>query len=119
MCFIIAIKHRMLCAVVTLALSSPAVAEEITRQGAEALMQQCQSERQENIAPLKAQAIDDCINKQRRDREHCEQHNRNYGERTAGGRLPGMFWGLPVCENAVAAEKYFRMNPGRQVYAVP
>jgi hypothetical protein len=30
-----------------------------------------------------------------------------------------MFWGLPECEKAVGAERYFRMNPGRQVYNLP
>ena len=73
-------------------------------------------QRQEQIAPHKEKAIEDCITKRRRDRDYCESYNRNYGQRTAGGTSAGMFWGLPVCEEAVAAEKYFRMNPGKKTY---
>lgn len=91
-------------------------AGEVTREGAEALMTECQEERQRNIEPLRQQAIEDCISNGRGDREFCERFNRNFGERTHGGTQPGLFWGLPVCERAVEAERFFRMNPGRQVY---
>ena len=82
-------------------------------------MNECQRQRAENIAPLREQAIEDCVNNRRRDREFCENHNRNFGERRAGGTLPGMFWNLPVCEQAVAAERYFRMNPRRNTFTLP
>ena len=83
------------------------------------LMQKCQSERERNIAPLKEQAIDDCVNKKRKDQDYCERYYRNYGVGNARGTQPGMFWGLPVCEKAVTAQKYFKMNPGKQVYSHP
>jgi hypothetical protein len=30
-----------------------------------------------------------------------------------------MFWYLPVCEKAVAAQRYFRMNPSSGSYISP
>lgn len=100
-------------------LGNTAQAKEITREQAEELMQTCQQEREANIAPMREEAIENCVNNQRRDREFCERHNRNFGKRRAGGTMPGMFWHLPVCEKAVAAERYFRMNPRRNTFELP
>ena len=94
-------------------------AEEITREGAEQLLQECQYQRQRNIAPLKDQAIEDCVNKRSGDREYCERYNRNFGERTAGGTQRGLFWNLPECEAWWAADKYFKMNPSSKTYTLP
>ena len=112
---------QILVAIITAALSVFAAAREITREDASELMVECQKQREENIAPLREQAIEDCVTKQRRDREYCERFNRTFGNarpRAGGGMIRGMFWELPVCEQAVAAEKYFRMNPSRQVYTL-
>ncbi|MBT4520132.1 MAG: DUF4124 domain-containing protein [Halieaceae bacterium] len=90
------------------------VAEELTRSGALELMEECQKQREENIAPLREQAIENCVTNRRRDRAHCESFNRTFGNarpRAGGGMIRGMFWELPVCKEAVSAEKYFRMNP--------
>jgi len=111
----------MLCNISSVAIfvfSGSGFAEEITRDGVEQLLQECQHQRQQHIAPLKEQAIEDCVN-QRGDREFCERFNRNFGERRAGGTQQGMFWGLPECEAWWAAQRYFRMNPGRQTYTPP
>ena len=113
----IKLQFRIFCCVATLALSGQGAAADISRQEAEALMAECQSQRQQHIAPHKEKAIDDCINKQRRDKEYCERFYRSYGERTAGGTQPGMYWGLPVCEKAVEAERYFSMNPRKNTYS--
>ncbi len=94
-------------------------AGDIDRAGAEDLMQECQKQREENIAPLREQAIEDCVARNLKDREACERHNQNYGERTRGGTGPGMFWDLPVCQDAVAAEKYFKMNPRSSRFSLP
>ena len=115
-------NRQVFVAIITVALSVFAAAQEITREDASELMVECQKQREENIAPLRDQAIEDCVTKQRRDREYCETFNRTFGNarpRAGGGMIPGMFWGLPVCEQAVAAEKYFRMNPSRRVYTLP
>ena len=93
-----------------------ALSEEITREGAEALLEECQRQREENIAPLREQAIENCVNNQRQDRETCERRNRNYGQRTQGGTQPGLFWHLPDCERWFEADRFFRMNPRRDVY---
>ena len=95
------------------------LAKDVDRTGADALMAECQQQRAENIAPLKEQAIEDCVTRNLKDREACERHNQNFGERTHGGRQPGLFWNLPVCTDAVAAERYFRMNPGRNSFTLP
>lgn len=97
-------------------------AEEVTREDALAMMEECQKQREVNIAPLREQAIEDCVNDRRRDREHCESFNRTFGNarpRGNGTMIPGMFWELPVCERAVAAERYFRMNPSSRSYNLP
>jgi hypothetical protein len=99
------------------------LAEEITRDDLPELMEECQRQREENIAPLREHAIENCVTNQRRgDREYCESFNRTFGNarpRAGGGMIPGMFWGLPVCEQVVAAERYFKMNPSSGSYISP
>ena len=111
--------REFLIGLATLILSGAAFAEEITPDGALELMEECQKQREENIAPLREQAIEDCVANKGRDREYCESYNRTFGNarpRAGGGMIPGMFWGLPVCEKAVAAEKHFKMNPSSRSY---
>jgi hypothetical protein len=113
---------QVLVAVVIMALSGFSAAEEVTRDDALELMDECQTQREDNIAPLREQAIEDCVTKRRRDLEYCESYNRTFGNarpRGNGTMIPGMFWGLPVCETAVAAERYFRMHPSSRVYKLP
>jgi hypothetical protein len=113
---------QILVAIITMALSGFAAAREITRDEALELMEECQEQREENIAPLREQAIEDCVSNRRRDRAHCDSFNRTFGNarpRAGGGMIPGLFWALPVCEQAVAAERFFRMNPGRRVFQLP
>ncbi len=101
-----------------LLLQSAVYSAEINRSQAEELLQQCQAQRQENIAPLKQEVIEDCVTRQHRDRDYCERFNRNYGERTVTGAQRGMFWDLPVCMQAVDAQNYFKKYPSRQVFNV-
>ena len=113
---------QFLFALIAIALSVFAAAREVTQDDALELMEECQRQREENIVPLREQAIEDCVTNQRRDREHCESFNRTFGNarpRGNGTMIPGMFWDLPVCEKAVAAEKYFKMNPSKHVYTLP
>jgi hypothetical protein len=105
--------------VAILVFSGLGYAEEITREGAEQLLQECQHQRQQHIAPFKEQAIEDCIDKGRGDREYCERYNRNFGEGRAGGTQRGMFWNLPECDAWWAANKYFKMNPSSRTYTLP
>ena len=113
---------HVLVAVISIALSVFAAAEEISRDDVPELMEECQKQREENIAPLREQAIEDCVTNRRRDREHCESFNRTFGNarpRGNGTMIPGMFWELPECEQAVAAERHFRMNPRSQAFNLP
>ena len=93
---------------------SQGFAEDITREQAGEMMKECRVLREQKIAPLKEKVIEDCINKRRRDRDYCERFHKDYGEfRRAGGILrPGMFWDLPVCQDAVNAENYLKKYPG-------
>ena len=115
-------KLSILYGLILLSSSGLVFAEEITRDEALELMEECQKQREENIAPLREQAIEDCVTNRRRDREYCERFNRTFGNarpRAGGGMTRGMFWELPDCQDAFAAEQFFRMNPGRQVYTLP
>ncbi len=109
------LKLRVLGVVSAVALSAHCLAADITRPEAEALLLECQNQRQQHLVLGKEKAIDDCINIQHRDRDYCERFNADYGERI--GAIPGLYWDLPVCEKAVAVEKYFNMNPRKQVYS--
>lgn len=112
-------KHGILAVAGLLLCSLNLQAAEITRDQVDGLLQECQAKRQEKIAPLKAEAIEDCVTRQRRDREHCERFNRNFGERTPTGTRVGMFWDLPACQRAIGAQQYFKKYPSRQVYSTP
>ena len=113
------LKLWALCWFTMILLSGHVFAEDITRQRAEALILECDSERKRNIAPYKEEAINDCINNRKEDKSFCEEYYKNFGEGAGGGVNRGMFWGLPVCEKAFSAEKYFRKNPRKQVYSLP
>ena len=98
------------------------VRKSVTREGAVALMNECERQRKAKIAPLREQAIEDCISNGYGDRQYCERFNESFGDPTAragGGMVPGMFWELPVCEQAVAAEKHFMLNPNSRSFNLP
>ncbi|MEM6581489.1 MAG: hypothetical protein AAF699_09460 [Pseudomonadota bacterium] len=100
--------------------TSLVTAQEITRDEVPALLSQCQQQREARIAPLRTQAIENCVNEKRKDRSYCENYYRTYGNakrRSNGTMMPGMFWDLPVCEQAVAAEKYFKKYPSKGVFS--
>lgn len=97
-------------------LSSYVTAEEMTREKASSIMAECNSLRESKIAPLKEQAIADCVLNKSGSTEYCKRRNENYGEnrRVDGVNRPGMFWGLPVCEEAISAERYYKKYPSRK-----
>ena len=109
-------NRQLLCAITLMVFSTFGHAVEISRQQAEALMLNCQLQREQQIKPLRQQAIEDCITAQTGDREQCERRHRAFGARPASGKEPGLFWELPLCEIAIAAERFFKTNPGREVY---
>jgi hypothetical protein len=61
----------------------------------------CEQARQEKLAPERAAAIEECVEKkQKEDRAACERFYRDYGERS--GRRPALFYWLPACDEAHA-----------------
>lgn len=97
-----------------------ASAGEISRDEVASLYAECDRQRQEKLAPLKAQEIEDCVEAGRGDRAYCERYNSDFGERIAlagGGTRPGLFYDLPVCEKAYDAERYFNINPSADTYS--
>lgn len=95
----------------SLLVAGASIAEEVHADQVEDLLAQCQAERQARIEPLRQEAIQSCVSDGRGELDYCERFYRDYGERTAGG-TPAMFWDLPICIKADAAERYFKMNPG-------
>jgi hypothetical protein len=82
------------------------------------LEQRCEQAREEKIAPLRQQAIDECLasNKRKRDIvEYCENFYRDYGaagKTESGGFRQRMFNDLPECEEFYEAERQSQ-NPRR------
>ena len=104
-----------------LMLASPVLAVEVHRDDVPDMMEACQRERQRNIAPLRQEAIERCVNRGLPSREECERRNRDYGERRRhanGTWIPGLFWDLPLCQQADEADRYFRRNPGRDTFTL-
>ncbi len=59
----------------------------------------CEEARQKKIIPLRAQFVEECVEKEQRpDRASCERFYADYGER-AGKRVP-LFYDLPECVRA-------------------
>ena len=108
---------RNLLALVLLLTPTLALSQPMTREQAERLMQQCHAEREENLAPLREQAIQNCLDRNVSNRETCERRNENYGNRRNNGS-PGLFWDLPSCEQAMEAKRFFRQNPRAEVFEV-
>lgn len=96
--------------------------EEISRDGAMALMDSCRAEREVLIAPESEAEIKGCIERRRKSPDYCKRFYRDYGERRTlanGNTAPGKYWDIPTCEKAYAAEQYFRRNPRMQVFSYP
>jgi hypothetical protein len=110
------IRHGIFGVTTLLLVSLNLQAADITRDQVGELLQTCQAQRHEKIAPLKAKEIDDCVTRQGKQQDYCERFNQNYGERTAAGTQRGLFWDLPACQHAIKVEQYFKKYPGRKVY---
>ena len=82
-----------------LAVSSQAIAE---GQSLEAMKQRCQEAREQNIAPLREAAIEECLSRPRTTltREDCERKHQDFGQgggTVDGGFRAGLFIDLPEC----------------------
>ena len=92
--------HQIIFCCFALSLTSTAIAQDPSLQE---LQQRCEQAREAKIAPLRQEAIEECItsNPRRRDvKEYCERFYSDFGQggRTASGhfRQP-MFNDLPEC----------------------
>jgi hypothetical protein len=105
-------------AIPLLLIATPGYSLDVTRTEAKTLMDQCRELRAENIAPLKEQEIDKCVIEEGKDEASCERFNATFGETSFIGGIarPGLFWDLPTCQDALAAERYFKKYPGKSVY---
>jgi hypothetical protein len=110
------VTDALLVMILLSSISCSVQSQSLTREQAGRLMDQCRQEREDKIAPLKAQAIEDCVARGMDTRDTCERKNRNFGERSNVGAVTGLFWDLPVCQQALDAEQYFKRNPGADSY---
>ena len=83
----------------TLTVSSHATAE---KESLEAMKHRCQEAREQNIAPLREAAIEECVSRPRTTltREDCERKHQDFGQgggTVDGGFRAGMFIDLPEC----------------------
>ena len=72
------------------------------------LKQQCDEAREKLIAPLRKQAIDECIAKKVKSASECEKFYADYGEGGAtksGGYRQRMFHDIPECQSYYSAEE--------------
>ena len=84
----------------------------------------CEVAREQKLAPLRQQYIDECVEKQKKDRAECERFYQNYdgrqisrnydgrqGNRTYGGRQENrapLFYDLPECVEAFEYRTSYR-----------
>ncbi len=66
----------------------------------------CQSARQEQLAPLREQSLQQCLTQGEKDQATCEADAANYGERV--GIRQAMFYDLPECEAAFNNKRSYR-----------
>ena len=66
----------------------------------------CAAAREMKLAPLRQQYVEECIEKQKKDRAYCERFYSDYGNRT--GNKPALFYDLPECVEAFNYQKSYR-----------
>ena len=75
----------------------------------EQLRQRCEAAREVKLAPLREQAIQDCVSRPRstRTRAQCEEFYRDFGQgggTVGGGFRAPMFIGVPECQEYFAEQ---------------
>jgi len=88
--------------------SSPVTQEEV-----EKLRQQCETAREKHLAPLRKDAIEECISQKVKTPEECKQFYADFGESgiTQGGSFrQRRFHNIPECQPYYEAEKKLHMN---------
>ncbi len=104
----------MLCLVV----AAESNAEQIKREDLPALLSDCDQARQAKLKPARENQIAKCLERGKQ-AEYCERRYRDYGERVHrlnSDNVTGLFWDLPICEKAIAAQRYFGRNPAQDTF---
>jgi len=91
---------------VLLCLIGTAIADKDRPQKQAELDKACEAAREQQLAPMRQQQIDDCVQKDKKTQAECESAFANYGARS-GTRAP-LFYDLPECEEAFAYKKSYR-----------
>ena len=79
-----------------------------------ALETQCEKERSAKLAPKRAEVKRQCLAEGLFDEAGCAEMAQSYGDRQFGYvRRPGLYYDLPVCEEAFRAREHYTLNPGR------
>ena len=101
-------RYQLIFCFLTFSLTSSAIAQE---QSLQQLEQRCEQAREVRIAPLRQEAIEECVTSNPRRRnveEYCERFYSDFGQggRTESGhfRQP-MFHDLPECQEFHEAER--------------
>jgi len=97
-----------------LAAPARAFARHLTEQQVKALEATCEKAREAKLAPLREQAIRDCIAQPRSDPAYCRDYFKDFGDARllANGHVsPRMFHDLPECLAADEARRHFGLYP--------
>lgn len=84
-------------------LSSTAIADENKQKELDAT---CAAAREMKLTPLRQKYVEECIEKQKKDRANCETLYSDYGDQ-AGKRAP-LFYDLPECVKAFDYQESYR-----------
>ncbi len=80
------------------------------------LQKKCEARRAEELAPIRAEKTQACIEQQLMKADHCERYYTTYGNATAGpGRSisQGYFYDLPECQSWIQAREALRVSRSR------
>lgn len=100
-------SNRLLVVLLAGFLQSVVHAQAIEDMSMDELNQRCDAAREEKIAPLREQTIEECKQQPRNDPAWCERFYADFGEggRTKNGSIrPRMFDDLPECLDALNEE---------------
>ncbi len=101
-----------------LMISADSAAERVARGQLSGLLADCDKARQSRLEPIRREKIAACQERGKQ-KSYCEHRYQDYGERgfrIASDNVIGLFWDLPICEKAIAAERYFARNPRAQEF---
>ena len=102
-------QNACICIIALASFSVPAeekLTEEQARLKLGELIAACEAAREKNLAPLRAQHIEECVSEQGKDRDYCQRFYADYGRRS--GKQAPLFLDLPECVEAFEFQKAHR-----------